>query len=146
MSGIVGIYYVDGRPVERGTVQGMVSAMAHRGPDGLTTWHEGAVGLGHAMLHTTPESLHEAQPLVHRRGDLVLTADARIDNRADLIRALRPPRPDDRPITDAELILAAYEQWGAECPKHLLGAFAFAIWDAREQRLFCTRDHFGVTR
>ncbi|NBB87139.1 MAG: asparagine synthase (glutamine-hydrolyzing) [Bacteroidetes bacterium] len=144
MSGIAGIYWLDGRPAGSSEIEGMVDAMAHRGPDGLSTWHEGALALGHAMLQTTPESLHETQPLVHRRGDLVLTADARIDNRDDLIRALRPPRPDGRPITDAELILAAYEKWGADCPKHLLGAFAFALWDAREHRLFCARDHFGV--
>jgi len=122
----------------------MVDTMRHRGPDGLSTWNTGSVGMGHAALHTTPESLHETQPLVHRSGDLVLTADARLDNRDALVRALRPARSADCATTDAEFILAAYEQWGTDCPKYLLGAFAFAIWDARERRLFCARDHFGV--
>jgi asparagine synthase (glutamine-hydrolysing) len=144
MSGIAGVYFLDGQPVTADAIGRMTGAMTHRGPDGLTTWHDDAVGLGHAMLHATPESLHETQPLVHSSGDFVLTADARIDNRGALIRALRPPRPDDRSITDAELILAAYERWGTDCPKHLLGAFAFAIWDGRARRLFCARDHFGV--
>ena len=44
----------------------------------------------------------------------------------------------------AELILDAYEKWGDDCVKHLLGDFAFAIWDDRRKRLFCARDHFGV--
>ena len=48
------------------------------------------------------------------------------------------------PQTDAELILHAYEAWGDDCVKHLIGDFAFAIWDERQQRLFCARDHFGV--
>lgn len=50
----------------------------------------------------------------------------------------------DEPLTDAELILHAYEKWGDDCVKHLLGDFAFAIWDDRRKRLFCARDHFGV--
>jgi asparagine synthase (glutamine-hydrolysing) len=47
-------------------------------------------------------------------------------------------------LTDAELILNAYETWGDDCVNHLLGDFAFAIWDERRRRLFCARDHFGV--
>ena len=43
-----------------------------------------------------------------------------------------------------ELILHAYEKWGDDCVKHLIGDFAFAIWDDRRKRLFCARDHFGV--
>ncbi len=58
-------------------------------------------------------------------------ANARIDAR-------------DEPLPDADLILNAYEKWGDDCVKHLLGDFAFAIWDDRRQRLFCARDHFGV--
>lgn len=150
MSGIAGIFYLDGRPVEPHRLGGMVDAIEHRGPDGRGLWRDGSVGLGHQMLHTTPESLHETQPLVRRSGDLVLTADARLDNRDELITALRPlktlrpPEPEDRPVTDAELILAAYERWGEACPEHLLGAFAFALWDGRKRQLFCARDHFGV--
>ena len=45
---------------------------------------------------------------------------------------------------DAEIILNAYERWGDDCVKHLLGDFAFAIWDDHRKRLFCARDHFGV--
>src|SRR5438552_3262366 len=44
----------------------------------------------------------------------------------------------------AELILHAYAAWGEGCVCHLLGDFAFAIWDRRQRRLFCARDHFGI--
>ena len=140
MSGIAGLWRLDGRPGEPAELDGMLARLAHRGPDGTGAWREGPVALGHGMLHTTPESLREQQPLVGTRGDLVLVADARIDNRAALCSLL--PAPSD--ATDAELILAAYERWGEQCPQHLLGDFAFAIWDGRTQRLFCARDHFGV--
>jgi len=66
------------------------------------------------------------------REHLRLTANARIDDRAE------------KSLTDDELILNAYETWGEDCVKHLIGDFAFAIWDDRLQRLFCARDHFGV--
>src|SRR2546426_384449 len=140
VSGIAGLWHLDGRPGEPAELESMTARLAHGGPDGTGAWREGPVALGHGMLHTTPESLREQQPLVGTRGDLVLVADARIDNRAELCSLL--PAPSD--ATDAELILAAYERWGEHCPEHLLGDFAFAIWDARRQIVFCTRDHFGV--
>lgn len=142
MSGIAGVYYLDGRPAESKDVERMVSALAHRGPDGAGLWCDGSVGLGHRMLHTTPESLHETLPVVNRTGDFVLTADARIDNRAELIGVLK--LGDHAQVVDSQLILAAYEKWGEHCPERLVGDFAFALWDRRQQQLFCARDHFGI--
>lgn len=144
MSGIVGIYDISDRPVERETLGRMVDRLAHRGPDGAEIWYEGNVGLGHRMLWTTPESLLEKQPLVERSGNFILTADARIDNREELISALGlHDRPVEK-ITDSDLILAAYLKWGDRCPEKLIGDFAFAIWDKHKQVLFCARDHMGV--
>lgn len=144
MSGIVGIYNLDGRPVDPVELARVHQQIAHRGPDGGHCWRGGPVGLGHQLLCTTPESLREDQPLEDTDRTLVLTADARIDNRADLIRALGWTDRPAASLTDADLILGAYQKWGTDCPEHLLGAFAFAIWDARERRLFCARDHMGV--
>lgn len=145
MSGICGIIHFDGKPVDPDLLHGMANIMAYRGPDGIDYWIEGSVGLAHLMLFTTPESLRERQPLVSKRGELVLVADARVDNRDELIRFLTAKSIlEDQDPTDADLILAAYEAWGEACPEHLHGDFAFAIWDARQQRLFCARDRFGV--
>src|SRR6185503_18884623 len=72
---------------------------------------------------------------------LSITANARIDGRAELIAKLaRAPETQN----DSELILLAYEKWGEDCLNHLIGDFAFAIWDSRTRRLFGARDHFGV--
>jgi asparagine synthase (glutamine-hydrolysing) len=76
------------------------------------------------------------------RENLWLKANARIDGREELIQRLK--LTGNESITDDELILKAYETWGEDCIKHLIGDFAFAIWDERQQRLFCARDHFGV--
>jgi asparagine synthase (glutamine-hydrolysing) len=144
LGGIGGIYHIDGRPVDDDNLERLAGALAHRGPDGQGLWHEGSVGLAHQMLWTTPESCRETLPLVSRSGHLVLTADARLDNREELIRTLgltaRPPGE----ITDSDLILAAYERWGDDCPQHLVGDFAWVLWDGPRQSLLAARDHFGV--
>lgn len=144
MSGIVGIFHRDGRPVDRELLQKLVNAIRFRGPDAQATWIEGNIGFGHAMLRTTWEAEYEHQPLT-LDGRVSLVADARIDYREELISKLaeQPETPHDR-TPDAELILRAYQQWGEQCVEHLRGDFAFAIWDARERKLFCARDHFGV--
>jgi len=143
MSGIAGIYYFDGRPVGN-EIGRMVDVMEHRGPDEQATWSDGSVGLGHCMLHTTPESLHASLPQESAQSGCVITADARIDNREDLIQNLQLSSDRDQTIPDSTLILRAYEKWGRDCVDHLLGAFSFSVWDQREQQLFCAKDHFGI--
>src|SRR5437762_10739731 len=119
----------------------MLGRLAHRGSDALGVWCAGAIGLGHRLLVTTPESLSERLPALNTRAALAITADARIDNRCELMQALHISEPA---AADSSLILAAYERWAERCVEHLLGDFAFAIWDARTQSLLCARDHFGV--
>lgn len=143
MSALTGLYHLDGHDADRDVLRRMVDAMPHCGPDGSGVWSRGEVGLGHRMLHTTPESLHEVLPTENEDGTLAITADARIDNRDELIERLQLGARS-APIADSELILAAYEAWGEACLDHLIGDFAFAIWDDSAQRLFCARDHFGI--
>jgi asparagine synthase (glutamine-hydrolysing) len=144
VSGIAGIYFLDGRPVRREQLEKMNQVQRHRGPDRGAVWYDGAVGLGHRMLQTTVESLHEVLPLVEGTADLAITADARIDNREELISQLDFKKQSSAEIADSELILAAYSKWGEHCPEYLLGDFAFVVWDGRQRMLFCARDHFGV--
>jgi len=143
VSGIAGIFRRDGEPARAPDLGRMTAAMAHRGPDAEGAWHEGQAALGHRMLWSTPESLSEKLPLTHATG-LTITADARIDNREELISVLGLAGRPSLEISDSELVLLAYEKWGADCAPHLLGDFAFAIWDTRRQLMFCARDHMGV--
>ena len=144
MSGITGIMNLDRRPVSEHEVETMHAVLSHRGPDGGGTWHSEHVGLGHQKLVATPESQFEWMPLASNQGSLMLVADARIDNRDELIKKLGLKPSKGGPVTDADIVLAAYGRWGVRCARNLIGAFAFVIWDEPKQQLFCARDHYGL--
>lgn len=144
MSAILGFFRRDGKPAEPAVLERMVEQMAHRGPDGAGLWCEGTVALGHLRLRTSDTEEHQSMPLVSRCGNHVLTADARLDNREELLDRLKLTGSKRHDLSDGALILAAYERWGEACVDHLLGDFAFVLWDRRRQTLFCARDHFGV--
>lgn len=147
MSGFVGILNLDGAPVDQSLLERMAQALAFRGPDGRGIWIQGEVGLGHALLRTTYEAAHERQP-AEFDSRLWIVADARLDARADLISKLNPRLATRHQVSlatpDAELILRAYEAWGASCVDHLLGDFSFVIWDGANRSLFCARDQIGI--
>ena len=145
MSGLCGIIHNnDGPPVDRQLLNAMTSFMTFRGPDVQNVWLDGQVGFGHTLLRTTFESEHEQQPIC-LDGRYWITADARIDGQTELKRKLAGKEyyPAET-APDAELILLAYRAWGESCLEHLIGDFAFAIWDSENKTLFCARDHFGV--
>ncbi len=142
MSGITGIFRRDGRDVDLDDINKMTKILDHRGPDGSKTWCEGPVAFGHQMLHTTPESLYETLPFEYEQSGLIITADARIDNRKELSHKLNIK--DAEFVPDSFFLLKSYDKWGEKCTKELLGDFAFAIYDKNKETLFCARDHMGV--
>lgn len=148
MSGICGILSFDGSAPTLGQLQAMTALLERRGPDGTHHWLDDGAGLGQTLLATTPEALVEVLPLKDDTSGCVITADARLDNREELIAKMGLPGPkfigDGGPIGDGELILRAYLHWGQACLEHLLGDFAFGIWDPRIEQLFCARDHMGL--
>lgn len=143
MSGIAGIIRFDGVHADPALVQQMTSALVYRGPDGIRHWAKGQAAVGHCMLHTTRESLDEAQPLVSDDGGLVLVMDGRVDNSGELRGELTGRGMRLRGRSDAELVLRAYETWERRCPERIEGDFAFVIWDARRRQAFCARDRSG---
>lgn len=140
MSGIVGLWWLDGRPVKRRRLMQAMDAMTHRGPHGSNVYIEGSIGLGHQLLRTTPEDAHPNQPL--SRGPFTLTADARVDNRKELHAQLT--RGIAKDASDAEFILSAYEAWNTAAPERLIGDYSFAVWDRKRRAFVCARDPLGV--
>ena len=143
MAGIFGIFRLDGGGVDGAEMASMADALEHRGPDGIETLNWGEVAMGHCALHTTPESLHEILPCRDSLAGLAITADARIDNRKQLASDLGIHAAETAALGDSQLILRAYGKWGEACVEHLLGDFAFAIWDENQRKLLLARDHAG---
>lgn len=143
MSGLCAIVHFDGRPVDPDVAARMAEAAAYRGPDGVGTWRDGPAALVHLAAHVTPEDARERQPRLDER--FVLVADARIDNRDDLVPLLRAKRwIANAEATDAEIILAAHHEWGHEAPTHLIGDFGYALYDTQRRSLFAARDPLGM--
>jgi len=142
VSGIFGVFNRNTKRVNKDTINIMLDAMSYWESDDHGIWINGTVAFGHTMLWNTPESKYEHLPL--EKNAYVLTMDARIDNRDELAKELVLPDLPLEKIGDSEFILSAYRKWGEDCPKYLLGDFAFAIWDGNKRQLFCARDHVGI--
>jgi len=121
----------------------MTDVLAHRGPDGSGIWTAPGVGLGHRRLSIidvagSPQPMHSASER------LVISFNGEIYNFRDLRKELEARGVQFKTEGDTEVILAAYEQWGADCVSRLHGMFAFAIYDLKRRELFLARDRFGV--
>ena len=125
-----------GKPEKEHTA-GMMDALASY------PWQSGSLcGLKNGALGV--HTFREKPAAILERDGLTLTADVRLDNRSELCTALGFDAVQQNSLDDAELILRAYQHWGVDCPAHLLGDFAFALWDEKNARLFCARDFIGV--
>lgn len=120
-------------------------AMTHRGPDDAGAWwsEDGCVGLGHRRLAIVDLSPAGHQPMLDKSGNLAIVFNGEIYNHVDLRRELASRGHVFRSLSDTEVILAAYREWGTACLSHLNGMFAFAIFDALERMVFLARDRAG---
>src|SRR5919198_5183234 len=141
MCGIAGIFHFDGRPADAGPVAEMVAALAHRGPDAAGVFTDRSVALGHARLSIIDVE-GGAQP--KRAGDLSITFNGEIFNYLELREELAARGCRFTTRSDTEVILHAFREWGERCVERFNGQWAFAIWNARTQQLFLSRDRLGV--
>lgn len=142
MGAIAGIFLFNDRVDDE--LRLMSASLDHRGPHIGCNWQSGPVGMVERTLFPvagSPPSRRVIFP-AGEQDSLVIAADARIDNRDELIASLGIDRDHDP--SDSELILKAYERWQDHCPGKIVGDFSFSIWDGRRNSLFCARDHMGV--
>jgi len=143
MSGIVGIWNLDGKPVDQSQLARMSATLAHRGANGERLWIQGSVGLACQLFRVTPESATEIQPLIHSSG-VALVFDGRLDNRAELLESLKTSAGVSVTSPDPALVLAAYEAFGDQLPERLAGDFALGLFDPNQRRLLLARDAIGI--
>ena len=144
MSALAVIWNKDDTPVNPEVLEAMVAQVSSLGPDGISYLYRGNIGLAYLALNSTHESLHEIQPLESEEKRYLLVADARIDNRTEMLSILHSYLPNKGIITDPDIILAAYRKWETDSPTHLIGNFAFVIWDTLNKTLFAASDALGL--
>lgn len=127
----------------------MTDAIAHRGPDDHGCWHTSLpdgtfIGLGSRRLAILDLSAAGHMPMSTPDGRYTIVFNGEIYNYPQLKVLLEAKGYAFRSRTDTEALLYLYQEYGAGCLEYLKGMFAFALWDARNERLFLARDHFGV--
>ncbi|HEV8370374.1 MAG TPA: asparagine synthase (glutamine-hydrolyzing) [Pyrinomonadaceae bacterium] len=142
MCGIVGLVRSDGKAVDQGLLTRMNQAIRHRGPDDDGFYVNGSVGL--AMRRLAIIDLKSGQQPIHNQDRTAwIVFNGEIYNYLELREKLEKLGHTFYTNSDTEAIVHAYDQYSADCPKHLRGMFAFAIWDERTQELFLARDRVG---
>ena len=141
MCGIAGCLHFDGAPVAGDSLRRMGERIAHRGPDGCGTLVRGPAGIAHRRLSIIDVD-GGAQPMGNEDGSVWVVFNGEIYNHAELRKELGGHRFATR--CDTEVIVHAYEQWGAECVGRFRVMFAFAILDLRDRSLFLARDRIGI--
>ncbi len=126
--------------MDRGALERMTRALAHRGPDGEGFHVAGSVGFGHRRLAII-DPAGGRQPWVDPNGD-ALSYNGEVYNYPELRRSL-----SGAPFAsagDTEVVMRAMQAWGDDAPARLFGMFAFAWFDAARGRVFLARDRLGI--
>jgi asparagine synthase (glutamine-hydrolysing) len=143
MCGICGIFDLNGNPINGTVLDRMTDVIRHRGPDGDGRFVDREIGLGHRRLSIIDLG-GGAQPIGNEDGKLQIVFNGEIYNFVELRVELEAAGHRFKTKSDTEVIVHAYEQWGADCVKRFNGMFAFALWDGSKRELFMARDHLGI--
>ena len=142
MCGIAGIVRNDGKQIDQELLARMCEAIRHRGPDDDGFYINESVGLGMRRLAII-DLKSGKQPIHNQDRSSWIVFNGEIYNYLELRAKLEKLGHTFYTNSDTEAIVHAYDQFGADCPKHLRGMFAFAIWNERTQELFLARDRVG---
>ncbi|MEO6683135.1 MAG: asparagine synthase (glutamine-hydrolyzing) [Ginsengibacter sp.] len=144
MCGITGIaYFNKERNINPEVLNNMSKSIYHRGPDDEGYYIKGNIGLGFRRLSIIDlETGH--QPMSNQNNTIHIVFNGEIYNYQELKKNLIQKGYLFRTSTDTEVILHLYEHYGENCLQYLRGMFAFTIWNATKQQMFCARDRFGI--
>ncbi len=102
------------------------------------------LGFGHRRLSIIDLSAAGHQPMSNEDGTVWIIHNGEIYNHTGLREELKGRGHRFRSYTDTEVIVHGYEEWGVECLSRFNGMWAFAVWDSRKRKIFCSRDRFGI--
>src|SRR6266446_4042881 len=141
MSAQAGVWNFDGKPVDQSFLASFASALEHYGPDDVNSYVDGSTGMVCRTFHTTLESHLERQPYISVCGN-VITWDGRLDNRDELIPELWDEQTVDQ--TDVAIVARAFERWGTECFRRIIGDWAVSVWRPLQRELLLACDYMCI--
>ena len=141
--GLAGIFGRPGENASRELLCAMVGELRHRGPDGTGLYLDRQFGMVNTRLAIIDLAGGD-QPLSDERGRYWVMQNGEIFNYPELQSELAALGHQFTTSSDTEVLVHAYEEWGADCLRRLNGEFAFAVWDRQKCELFLARDRFGV--
>jgi asparagine synthase (glutamine-hydrolysing) len=146
VGGIAGYWGYAAPDISATIFAGFIDSLAHRGPDGSGINHfpDMRLWLGHRRLSLLAPAQEERQPLADAQRRYWLTFDGTLYNDHTLRDQLRALGHTFDSRSTAEVVLAAYAQWGTDCLRRFDGMWAVAIWDSRDRQLFLARDNLGI--
>lgn len=144
MCGISGLFDPQGRrSFAPALARRINNIQAHRGPDEDAVYLEPGLALGHRRLSVIDLATGQ-QPLFNAEGTVGIVFNGEIYNYRELMAELQALGYHFKTRSDTEVIVHAWQAWGAACVQRLRGMFAFVLWDSRQQTLFLARDRMGV--
>lgn len=143
MCGIAGIARQAPTGVNARSLGRMASAIRHRGPDGYGFYFGRRVGLTH-VSSGEGNAGESGQPLTNEDGQIVVVSNSEVFNHPELRHELEGRGHAFRTKCPAEILVHAYEEWGAGLLQRLDGQFAFAVYDRNREEVFVARDRFGM--
>ena len=141
MCGIFGIIDKT-NDINRNELQTAIDIVRHRGPDDEGFYISNNIGFAHKRLAIFDLSENAAQPMYFK--DLVIVFNGAIYNFVELKKELEGFGYKFKTRSDTEVILAAYDKWGQDCVHRFNGMWAFAIYDIKRNKVFASRDRFGI--
>ncbi len=141
MSAQAGVWNFDGKPVDQIFLEGLTVAIEQSGPDGGDSYVDGSIAIVYRAFHTTHESWLEHQPYVTSHGNLI-TWDGRLDNRDQLIPALQEELTENQ--TDVAIVAAAFERWGTDCFRRIMGDWSLSLWAPYQRQLIFASDYMCI--
>lgn len=145
MCGLTGFIWKDkNKPANINLIKAMTDIISYRGPDDEGHYVAGPVALGHRRLSIIDLSSAGHQPMFSDDGRYLIVFNGEIYNYKELAKELRQHGSIFKTDTDTEVLLEAYRVWGPECVNLFNGMWAFAILDTIEQKVFLSRDRFGI--
>jgi asparagine synthase (glutamine-hydrolysing) len=130
-------------PPELDELAVMAGALSHRGPDEFGVYRDRQAGLAHARLSIIDLASGQ-QPLTNERSTLWITFNGEIFNYLELRADLVARGHQFKTRSDTEVIVHAYEEWGADAFRRFNGQWAIGLWDTERRELVLARDPFGV--